>query len=356
MTYRASLIVTVSVTVITSVAVLQRPIAAQLGGSAAGSFTLEQVLDYPFPDNLVSAANSAAIAWTFNERGARNIYVAEAPEFLPRRITPYQDDDGQELTNLALAPDGRTIVYVRGGDHGSNWPADGGLMPNPASSATQPRMQIWSLSTAPGATPKLLSEGDEPAIAPSGDRVAFVKDRRIWVAPLDGGKPAEQAFFAKGSSESPTWSPDGRQLAFVSSRDDHSFIGIFTDANRPIRYLAPSSSRDSSPAWSANGRQMAFIDMGDQFLALARHDVHRIVQDALDNEVTEVGHEHVRFREVAQGHRQRTDVIVMAMRNGNRVQLFVFYQLVQRQTAASLALRMRPRVHQQTMALDFQEP
>ena len=54
--------------------------------------------------------------------------------------------------------------------------------------------------------PKLLGEGDEPAIAPTDDRVAFVKDKRIWIAPIDGSKPAQQEFFARGSSESPAWS------------------------------------------------------------------------------------------------------------------------------------------------------
>ena len=112
-------------------------------------------------------------------------------------------------------------------------------------------MQVWSIATSGGAAPKLLGEGDTPAIAPAGDRVAFVKDRRIWIAPLDGSKPAEQAFFARGTSEAPAWSPDGRALAFVSDRDDHGFIGIFTDASQPIRYLAASTSRDASPRWSA---------------------------------------------------------------------------------------------------------
>ena len=44
-------------------------------------FTLDQVLNYPFPDNLVAANKGTAVAWTFAERGARNIYFAEAPEF-----------------------------------------------------------------------------------------------------------------------------------------------------------------------------------------------------------------------------------------------------------------------------------
>src|SRR5439155_11751758 len=103
--------------------------------------------------------------------------------------------------------DGRTIVYVRGGDHGANWPADGNLLPNPTSGAAQPKMQVWAVA-ASGGTPRLLGDGDEPAVAPHAGRVAFVKDRRIWLAPIDGSKPAEPAFFAKGSSESPSWSLD----------------------------------------------------------------------------------------------------------------------------------------------------
>jgi dipeptidyl aminopeptidase/acylaminoacyl peptidase len=237
--------------------------AVGISGSQApappGAFTLDRVLDYPFPDNLIAAPKGATIAWTFNEHGARNIYVADGPEFQARRVTPYAGDDGQELTSLAFAPDGKTIVYVRGGDHGANWAADGNLQPNPGSGVVQPRVQVWSIATVANATPKLLGEGDDPAIAPAGDRVAFVRDRRIWIAPIDGSKPAEQAFFARGSSESPAWSPDGRWLGFVSNRDDHSFIGIFTSAKDPIRYVSTSTSRDAIFAWSDESREMAFV-------------------------------------------------------------------------------------------------
>jgi dipeptidyl aminopeptidase/acylaminoacyl peptidase len=231
-----------------------------VGAQAPSPFTLDQVLDFPFPDHLVAAPGGAAFAWTLSERGERNIYVAEGPAFTARRVTPYRGDEGQELTSLSFTPDGRTIVYVRGGDHGSNWPADGNLQPDPNGSTTQPRVQIWSVAAGGGAAPKLIGEGDEPVISPAGDRVAFVKDRHIWIAPLDGSKPAEQAFFARGSSESPTWSPDGKRLAFVSNRDDHSFIGIFTSAAEPLRYIAPSTSRDSEPLWSRDaGRELLFV-------------------------------------------------------------------------------------------------
>jgi dipeptidyl aminopeptidase/acylaminoacyl peptidase len=223
------------------------------------SFPLEQVLDFPFPDNLIASPSGTTIAWTFVERGVRNIYLASAPEFKAQRVTPYTEDEGQELTNLRFSSDGSRIVYVRGGDHGANWPADGNLQPNPNSSAMQPKMQVWSIAVSGGA-PVLLGEGDQPDVSSRG-RVAFVNNQRIWTAPLDGTSPAEQAFFARGASESPRWSPDGQSVAFVSDRDDHSFIGIFTDPQAPIRYLTPSTSRDVDPAWSPDGTAIAFIRM-----------------------------------------------------------------------------------------------
>ncbi len=225
-----------------------------VGLSAAPSFTVDEILSLPTPDNLVASPSGSTFAWTFDERGVRNIYVAEGPDFAPRRLTAYTEDDGQELTQLSFSTDGARLVYVRGGDHGANRPAD---PPNPADMPVAPKVQIWSVPLAGGAA-RAIADGDQPAISPDGTRVAFVRDRRIWIAPIDGARAAEAAFFARGGSQSPAWSPDGRTLAFVSNRGDHSFIGLFTPS-QPIRFLAPSTSRDSEPVWSRDGRRIAFV-------------------------------------------------------------------------------------------------
>jgi dipeptidyl aminopeptidase/acylaminoacyl peptidase len=222
--------------------------------SASRPFTVEQILSFPSPDNLVAAPTGSTVAWTFNERGVRNIYAASGPGFEARKVTAYTDDDGQELTQLAFSQDGKTIVYVRGGDHGSNRAGD---PPNPAGLPVQPRVQIFSVP-ATGGAPKLVAEGDNPAISPDSDRVAFIRNRQIWIAPLDGSKQPQQLFYTRGNSESPVWSPDGKTLAFVSNRTDHSFIGLFTP-DQPIRFIAPSTSRDSQPVWSVDGRKIAFL-------------------------------------------------------------------------------------------------
>ena len=222
--------------------------------TASRPFTVEQILGFPSPDNLVASPSGSTIAWTFNERGGRNIYAASGPGFEARRVTAYTDDDGQELTQLAFSRDGKTIVYVRGGDHGSG---RGDTPPNPAGLPIQPRIQIWTVA-AVGGTPKLIGEGDDIAVAPDSDRIAFVRNRQVWIAPIDGSRQPQQFFYARGNSDSPTWSPDGKTLAFVSNRTDHSFIGLYTP-DRPVRFIAPSTSRDSQPVWSMDGRKIAFL-------------------------------------------------------------------------------------------------
>jgi dipeptidyl aminopeptidase/acylaminoacyl peptidase len=222
---------------------------------APSPFTVEQVLSLPTPDNLIASPVGSTIAWTFNERGVRNIYVADGPEFAARRLTDNTKDDGQELTNLSFSKDGKTIVYVRGGDHGSTRPGDA---PNPAASPTAPKMQVWAVATA-GGPAKLLGDGDSPAISPDSTRIAFTQDRKIFLAPVDGSKKAEAAFALRGTSGSPSWSPDGKTLAFVSNRGDHSFIALWTLGSDAIRYVNPQTKHDGEPVWSMDGRKIAFV-------------------------------------------------------------------------------------------------
>src|SRR5580704_16665268 len=78
--------------------------------------TLEQYLSAPFASELTAAPGGGKIAWVLNERGARNVWVAAAPDYKGRRLTAYKDDDGQDLAELAWSADGKFLLYTRGGD------------------------------------------------------------------------------------------------------------------------------------------------------------------------------------------------------------------------------------------------
>ncbi|MBI4503052.1 MAG: S9 family peptidase, partial [Gemmatimonadetes bacterium] len=106
-------------------------------------YSLSSILGFTYPDNLVAARAGQRIAWVLLQRGTRTISVADGPEFRPRSLVTYPDD-GQEITSLQFSADGERLVYARGGDHGSNFPAANNLIPNPTSSPIEPKLDIWS--------------------------------------------------------------------------------------------------------------------------------------------------------------------------------------------------------------------
>ena len=237
-----------------SCAAFSRPVDAQQPGH---DFTMEQILGYPYPSGIVSSPKGNAFAWVLNERGVRNIWVARGPDYQPRMLTGYSQDSGQELSNLSFSRDGKYLVYVRGGDHDANWPET--LQPDPNSSPVQPQMQVWAVSLTTG-EPRVLGEGDTPSISPDGQRVAFIHlpENSVWWVPIDGSQKAQRLFFDHGQDSDLQWSPDGKLLAFVSGRGDHSFIGVYRDDSTPIEYLVPSTASDLEPRWSPDGTRIAF--------------------------------------------------------------------------------------------------
>lgn len=219
------------------------------------SFTLQSVLSYPFPSELAASANGGKIAWAMNEQGKRNIYVAETPGFKPTKITDYTVDDGQEITSLSISNDGKWVVFVRGGDHGSR---EGSTPVNASSSPVAPKVQVMSMPFSGGKI-NTISEGDIPVISPNSQQIVFTKNGQVMVSDINGSLQAKNLFHANGYNGSVNWSPDGKKLAFVSLRGDHSFIGIYTNRETPVQWVMPSFSRDNSPRWSPDGRQLTFI-------------------------------------------------------------------------------------------------
>jgi dipeptidyl aminopeptidase/acylaminoacyl peptidase len=223
---------------------------------ARGSFTLEQVMSSPFPTELVASPTGGRVAWVFYARGLRNIWVAEPSGgggYVSRQLTRYAQDDGQEIAELTWAPDGRTILYVRGGDFET-----GGSYPNPASVPEGVEQDIWVVSLDGGA-PRKLAEGHSPAVSPKGESVAYIFKDQVWLVKLAQGAKPEQLIHDKGKDSSLRWSPDGSSLAFVSRRGDHSFVGVYNVASKSLLYLDPSVDQDFEPVWSPDSRQIAFL-------------------------------------------------------------------------------------------------
>jgi dipeptidyl aminopeptidase/acylaminoacyl peptidase len=209
--------------------------------------------------DLVSAKDADRIAWVFHIEGAKNIWTAAGPDFVPVNLTGYGRDEVFEIPDVAISQDGAIVVYVRGGNPNSQ-----GWVTNPTSDPAGHEQAVWAVRTD-GGNPWRVCAGNSPVLSPDGRWILVVKDNLIYRAALRDPSPSgelsepELLFRAAGRNGSPRWSPDGARVAFVTNRDDHSFVGVYDPGKNRITWMAPSVDRDSEPVWSPDGKRVAYF-------------------------------------------------------------------------------------------------
>ncbi|MCP5050690.1 MAG: S9 family peptidase [bacterium] len=104
----------------------------------------------------------------------------------------------------------------------------------------------------------------DPQVSPDGKWVAYtvsvpdLEDNRfiadIWLVPVSGGQP--KPLTSGGGNSSPRWSPDGKQIAFISSRNGTDNIFLLDTSGGEARQLTHSETGLGSPVWSGNGKHI----------------------------------------------------------------------------------------------------
>lgn len=122
-----------------------------------------------------------------------------------------------------------------------------------------------SVADADGFNPRTILRSNQPLMSPSwspdGNRLAYVsfEKRRAQIVVQDVYSGNRQVVSsAPGINGAPAWSPDGRRLAFTLSKDGNPEIYIYSIASRSLQRLTNNTAIDTEATWSPDGQSIVF--------------------------------------------------------------------------------------------------
>jgi Tol biopolymer transport system component/DNA-binding winged helix-turn-helix (wHTH) protein len=204
-------------------------------------------------------ALTASPVWTPDNReilflsmraGAYSLWRVPATGGTPAQV----EMAGRNLTSLAISRQGRRLAWAQDANDYDIW-----------------RMELADAASSGGRNPslppsKLLisSTGYDlsPEFSPDGKSIAFASTRsgnfEIWVTDSTGERSVQLTAFDRGITGSPRWSPDSRRIVFDARPADSADIYVIgTEGGQPRR-LTTDPAEDIVPSWSRDGSWIYF--------------------------------------------------------------------------------------------------
>src|SRR5436305_4119113 len=135
---------------------------------------------------------------------------------------------------------------------------------------------VFALNTAMQASVTPLPSFGEPALSPDRSEVAFVSGGDIWTVPATGGEAHLLVSHAATESR-PLYSPDGKRLAFTSTRTGNGDVYVLTLPSGDLVRLTYDDAMDQVSGWSPDGRFVYFSSGSHDLSSML--DVYRVSVD-----------------------------------------------------------------------------
>jgi Tol biopolymer transport system component/DNA-binding winged helix-turn-helix (wHTH) protein len=164
---------------------------------------------------------------------------------------------GENSIGAAISRRGHRLAYTSFSTHSSIW-----RIAAPGGSKARDEESARSVN---GDTPFIYSTRDDtsPQFSPDGKRIAFMSTRsgdlEIWVCDSDGSNPVQLTSFRDPNVSTPRWSPDGGRIAFDSDAEGKQYdIWVINAGGGKPKRMTTDPANDGNPSWSRDGRWIYF--------------------------------------------------------------------------------------------------
>jgi tricorn protease len=214
--------------------------------------------DVDFPSLGTGGADGAGIV--FQEGG--DLYVLDVPSATLHRLSVSVPDDGARTGPQWV----NASKLIRDRDMAQD--VDFSIAPNGARGAFSARGDIFTLPVEHGDTRDLTNtsdaDEDHPSWSPDGKTIAYTTDgsgeQQIAIRPAEGGPETRLTHFEKGYFYVPKWSPDARYIAFSDA--EHRLWYVSTAGGAPQLVATDQYSEIHDYTWSPDGLWLAYSVTG----------------------------------------------------------------------------------------------
>jgi TolB protein len=214
--------------------------------------------------------NGRSIAYTSYRRGAPNIFVSNIYEATMEEVTKGNNENWLP----AWSPDGTRLCFAS--------PREGKGYTN-----------LYVVNRDGSGLRKLTdhpSINTSPTWSPSGTQIAFTSDRtgapQIYVIGADGLGQAQRITTSEVYADKPTWSSlPYNEIAYTAKTGPGNDIKVIDMASRSVKQLTFGEGTNESPVFAPNGRHIAFTSTRS-----GKKQVFTITRDGRDlRQITKVG-------------------------------------------------------------------
>ena len=242
--------------------------------------TREQVLGKRY--NISDEALIQRVAHEFADQVVFQL-SAGTSRGVARAQIAYSSLKGQAKEIYVMDYDGanqRTITANGGLNKFPEWSSDNSKLAFITNLPRSSRWELWiqSLDGGRRVVPLPSSYVASPAFSPDGEQMAFSTrevngtDAGIYISNLDGGR-LKNLSNNSAIDSSPTWSPTGRQIGFISDRSGSPQLWVMDADGSNVQRLVREGGHCDSPDWSPDGR---FITYSWQPRGIWNHQIYVI--------------------------------------------------------------------------------
>ena len=177
----------------------------------------------------------------------------------------HSDYDMIELPLDGSAP--RPVLATARNESSPSWSATGDQMAFISDGSGE--SEIWLRSSSGNWERPVVRQSDFPndpgqvfegvSLSPDGTRLAYVRQGRLWVSPVSGGRASPAVVGSEGETSVPSWSPDGSSIAYIVVSGGKRQVAVTRIGSQQPQFLVPGTAGQcaSAPAWSPDALWIA---------------------------------------------------------------------------------------------------